>query len=197
MAKKREIDHVAAFERALADARASFQIDPSETYEQAVARARTHVEALETAFPRMFAALKGQRDGIARSAGIAKSAKAPTLLDQLCSRLAKKFPREIAAFSKGTPLTSARLTEMVAAVAPGTRVNMDSLRRRLSRSCRHGLKRPEARRNAAADAAAMGASSRRARRLDIRNGEIFRAPPSPEPDINELFPGLKLIKRRK
>jgi len=182
---KRQRDLVREFEQAVADAGASFEIDPTETYEQAAARVKAYLRAHTTAIPRMMATLKARERGFARSAGRAASGRAPARTRTLCDALARQFPRDIARFKSGKPLPESRLREMVRAVTGTKRPpSLDALRRQLTRQFRDGEK-----------AAALRNRERTggsvAKRLDVRHGVIQPPPPL---DIYELFPGLRLIK---
>ena len=63
--KKRHRDHAAAFNKAVADSLERFELDPNETYDEALARAKAFCEAYETADDRIANALNAMQRGLA------------------------------------------------------------------------------------------------------------------------------------
>jgi len=182
--KKRYKDHAAAFDQAVADSLASYEVDPKETYTQAVARAKAYMEAYRTADARIADALKAMERGFARKAGLQKKPASP--IRMLCDRIETAFPKAIQQFSRGGPLTGARLDEMLKAVTGKlvTTPERDRVRKQLERQFRDGRTAAELRRTT---------TSMRpvAKRIDVRNGVLVHPPKF---DIYEIFPGLRRIK---
>lgn len=186
--KKRLQDHSVEFDRAVAAELSAFEVDGTETYGEAKERCEAYLEKLETAGPRMSRALKSMEHGLARSAGLAK--KPPSVMRTLCDEFDKKFPKDIGRFKRGEPLSDARLLDMVVSVTGKKKSprELNSLRRQLVRQFREGRKASEVKRSPPSPERPV------ARKLDVRHGAIFHAP---APDILDMFPNLRRLKRTK